>query len=201
MNKGVIYYTKIREEYKGAHMEHMIAEKLLEIGLKKEFGIDLEYEPRAEGEHGKPFLSYRPAIHYNISHSGEYVVCVLADEEVGIDVQIHRKANYERMLERMVTDEKRREILAGPDVEKEFFTQWVLREAYIKWTGEGLSRDLRNISMEEGTCMLLDMEEGYSGALWTMNPWKSAGNLRMLCWDDCKLILINCGAVIRCRAV
>ena len=134
MNKGVIYYTKIREEYKGAHMEHMIAEKLLEIGLKKEFGIDLEYEPRAEGEHGKPFLSYRPAIHYNISHSGEYVVCVLADEEVGIDVQIHRKANYERMLERMVTDEKRREILAGPDVEKEFFTQWVLREAYIKWT-------------------------------------------------------------------
>ena len=47
MNKGVIYYTKIREEYKGAHMEHMIAEKLLEIGLKKEFGIDLEYEPRA----------------------------------------------------------------------------------------------------------------------------------------------------------
>lgn len=152
MNKGVIYYTKIREEYKGAHMEHMIAEKLLEIGLKKEFGIDLEYEPRAEGEHGKPFLSYRPAIHYNISHSGEYVVCVLADEEVGIDVQIHRKANYERMLERMVTDEKRREILAGPDVEKEFFTQWVLREAYIKWTGEGLSRDLRNISMEEGTC-------------------------------------------------
>lgn len=58
MNKGVIYYTKIREEYKGAHMEHMIAEKLLEIGLKKEFGIDLEYEPRAEGEHGKPFLSF-----------------------------------------------------------------------------------------------------------------------------------------------
>lgn len=175
MNKGVIYYTKIREEYKGAHMEHMIAEKLLEIGLKKEFGIDLEYEPRAEGEHGKPFLSYRPAIHYNISHSGEYVVCVLADEEVGIDVQIHRKANYERMLERMVTDEKRREILAGPDVEKEFFTQWVLLEAYIKWTGEGLSRDLRNISMEEGTCMLLDMEEGYSGALWTMNPME-------ICW-------------------
>lgn len=46
---------------------------------------------------------------------------------------------------------------------------------YIKWTGEGLSRDLRNISMEEGTCMLLDMEEGYSGALWTMNPME-------ICW-------------------
>ena len=25
MNKGIIYCTKIREEYEGAHMEHMIA--------------------------------------------------------------------------------------------------------------------------------------------------------------------------------
>ena len=57
MNKGVIYYTKIREEYVGAHMEHMIAEKLLETALRKEYNINLSYEPRAEGEHGKPFLS------------------------------------------------------------------------------------------------------------------------------------------------
>lgn len=98
MNKGVIYYTKIREEYVGAHMEHMIAEKLLETALRKEYNINLSYEPRAEGEHGKPFLSYRPSLHYNISHSGEYVVCILADQEVGIDIQIHRKANYERCL-------------------------------------------------------------------------------------------------------
>ncbi len=176
MSKGIIYYTKIREEYAGAHMEHMIAQKLLEIGLKKEYGIDLNLEPKAEGEHGKPFLSYRPHLHYNISHSGEYVVCILTDQEVGIDVQEHRTANYSRMLERMVTEERREEILRGADLEKEFFKEWVLREAYIKWTGEGLSKDLRMISMSEGTPMLLEMEEGYSGAVWTMNPlqivWK-----------------------------
>ena len=62
------------------------------------------------------------------------------------------------------------------NAEEKFFEQWVLREAYIKWTGEGLSRDMRTISMDEGSCMLLDMEEGYSGAVWAMNPmeirWK-----------------------------
>lgn len=176
MNKGIIYYTKIREEYAGAHMEHMIAEKLLETALRKEFNIDLKYEPRAEGEHGKPFLSYRPSLHYNISHSGDYVVCLLADQEVGIDVQVHRKANYERMLRRMVPREQYDEILSDVNAEEKFFEQWVLREAYIKWTGEGLSRDMRTISMDEGSCMLLDMEEGYSGAVWAMNPmeirWK-----------------------------
>ena len=37
-------------------MEHMIGEKLLETGLKKEYGRDLKFEPRSRGEHGKPFL-------------------------------------------------------------------------------------------------------------------------------------------------
>ena len=77
---------------------------------------------------------------------------------------------------RMVPREQYLEILSDINVEKKFFEQWVLREAYIKWTGEGLSRDMRTISMDEGSHMLLDMEDGYSGAVWAMNPmeinWK-----------------------------
>ena len=88
---GIIYYTKIRDEYDNKNMEHMIGEKLLEIGLKKEFEKKLAFEPRATGEHGKPFFTLLPKIHYNISHSGKYVMCLFAGEEVGIDIQIHKK--------------------------------------------------------------------------------------------------------------
>ena len=56
---GIIYYTKIRDEYDSKNMEHMIGEKLLEIGLEKEFGKKLAFEPRATGEHGKP-LQHHP---------------------------------------------------------------------------------------------------------------------------------------------
>ena len=86
---GIIYYTKIRDEYNGKNMEHMIGEKLLEIGLEREFGRKLAFEPRSKGEHGKPFFTLLPRIHYNITHSGKYVMCLFAGEEVGIDVQIH----------------------------------------------------------------------------------------------------------------
>ena len=123
-------------------------------------------------------------LYYNISHSGEYVVCILADQEVGIDIQIHRKANYERMLKRMVPEDEYNEILASADMQERFFEQWVLREAYIKWTGEGLSRDLRTISMNEGSSMLLDMEDGYSGAVWAMNPME-------ICWKFEDIILLG----------
>ena len=57
MNKGVIYYTRIREEYQNTHLEHMIGDKLLETALKQERNIKLSEEPRGVGEHGKPFLS------------------------------------------------------------------------------------------------------------------------------------------------
>ena len=45
---GIIYYTKIRDEYNSKNMEHMIGEKLLEIGLEREFGRKLAFEPRSK---------------------------------------------------------------------------------------------------------------------------------------------------------
>ena len=149
--KAVVYYTEIPEKYVHKNMEHMAAEKLLAAGLYKEFGLKLAFEPRAKGEHGKPFLTLQPRIHYNISHSGKYVMCVIAGQ-------------------RMVPSDMVREILESDEPEKAFFAQWVLREAYIKWTGEGLARDLRTIPMDKGSYIMLEMEEGYSGAVWSRTP-------------------------------
>ena len=97
-------------------------------------------------------------------------MCVIAGQEVGIDIQEHRKVNYERLVQRMVPSDMVREILESDEPEKAFFAQWVLREAYIKWTGEGLARDLRTIPMDKGCYIMLEMEEGYSGAVWSRTP-------------------------------
>ena len=94
--KAVIYFTEIPPQYEHKNMGHMTGEKLLEEALLKEYGRKLAFEPRAKGEHGKPFFTLQPKIHYNISHSGKYVVCVLAGEEVGIDIQEHRELDYEK---------------------------------------------------------------------------------------------------------
>ena len=46
---GIIYYTKIRDEYDNKNMEHMIGEKLLGIGLEREFGRKLAFELTFQG--------------------------------------------------------------------------------------------------------------------------------------------------------
>lgn len=167
---GVIYYTNIDEKFAQKNMEHMIGEKLLEIGLWNEYGKKLKFEPRSKGEFGKPFFSLLPKVHYNISHSGKYVVCALAGQEIGIDIQMHKKVNYGRMLKKMVPQGRAQEILSSPNMEELFFEEWVLREAYVKWTGQGLSRNFSSIPMEEGWHTLLNISEGYSMALWAKLP-------------------------------
>lgn len=135
--KAVIYFTEIPPQYEHKNMGHMTGEKLLEEALLKEYGRKLAFEPRAKGEHGKPFFTLQPKIHYNISHSGKYVVCVLAGEEVGIDIQEHRELDYEKGLQKLVPVSLFQEILESDHIKEAFYDQWVLREAYMKWTGEG----------------------------------------------------------------
>lgn len=168
--KGTIFYTVMPPEYE-KKMEHMVGDQLLTEALQELYGISLPYEARSTGEHGKPFISSRPEIHYNISHSGKYVVCIVAGQEVGIDIQIHsHRHDIKRILERTVPVEMARQILDSPNREKAFYTQWVLREAYVKWTGEGLSRDLRKINLDEGWYELLPMDSSYSMAVYAAAP-------------------------------
>ena len=132
---------------------------------------------------GKIFIEYEPIETAWIPISGknyEYIYCLW------VAGNFKGKGIGKELLEYAINDSKekgksgictlvskKKKPFIG---EKKFFEQWVLREAYIKWTGEGLSRDMRTISMDEGSHMLLDMEDGYSGAVWAMNPmeinWK-----------------------------
>ena len=43
--------------------------------------------------YGKPFLINAVEIHYNISHSGSYAACVVADLPVGIDIEQIKSAD------------------------------------------------------------------------------------------------------------
>ena len=166
-----LYYTVMDSGMREKRLEHMIGEEVLRTGLREQYAKDLAHEPRARGEFGKPFFTLEPSIHYNISHSGDYVVCCFAEEEVGVDIQEHRVFNFERILTRIVPEEMVREILDSEDPVKAFYTQWVLREAYIKWTGQGLSQDLRTIPMDRGEYLLVSLSPDYSCAIWKQNPF------------------------------
>ena len=91
------------------------------------------------GEQGKPQIVNFPK-RFNLSHSGDYVVCGVSDGEVGVDIQKWVPFK-ERTAERFFAKEEWK-LLQETDVEKRtelFYRLWSRKEAYGKYTGQGIS--------------------------------------------------------------
>ena len=133
---------------------------LLDHALK-EWGIP-EESIRADGayrygEHGKPERK-KKEVCFNLSHSGKYVMCVVSDVEVGCDIEKIQKVKWKLVkrffsegeydiLEKLKEEKReKREKEESPETEEELFTRlWVLRESYVKKTGEGLGTSLEGL--------------------------------------------------------
>lgn len=85
--------------------------------------------------YGKPYFPTLPHVHFSLSHSGDYVVCALSDAAVGVDIEQMRPLRP-GIKERVCTPRERECF--------DFFSAWVLKESFIKWSGD-TSRRLRTI--------------------------------------------------------
>ena len=125
--------------------QHTHAHALLSRALK-EFGTAyiLGETPLVFGEHGKPSLSERPEVHFNISHADGIAAAVVSENECGIDCERVR-AYDPRVMKRVCTEAEQAAISSAPEDERDllFFRLWTLKEAYVKALGKGLSFPLR----------------------------------------------------------
>lgn len=157
-----VYYTCIPE---GAD-EHAVGKKLLAHGLKDLYQLNLEEEPIEKNEYGKPYLKNHDDVKFNISHSGEFVICAVGPSEVGIDIEQHREADYTRLAERAFLETECQEMAKLEDPKDYFFDHWTLTEAYLKWKGVGITTDLKALKFE-GWGRNLPITDGYSAAVWS----------------------------------
>ena len=114
---------------------------------------------------------WHPQICFNISHSGEYAACAFASIPIGMDLQQHRRAAWERMAERYFSAEDQKRLAAAENAETLFFRIWTEEESYGKWRGTGLSGSL-GTEKKEGFCTHFSPEKGYEGAVWAAEPVK-----------------------------
>lgn len=110
----------------------------------REEGVPFSADAIWYGPHGKP---YHAALHFNLSHSGEYVICAVGKRNIGCDIQ-KKKACQTAMVRRFFSKEEQDYIFAvqGDKRDERFIKIWSRKESLLKMTGEGLSRDLRQIS-------------------------------------------------------
>lgn len=105
---------------------------------------------KADG--GKPYLAgVTEQVYFNLSHSGEYVVCAFSDSEIGVDIE---KIRLERMgvARRFFHPEEIRALEeTGEDGRQElFFKYWSVKESFLKYKGTGLRCPLSSFAVSDG---------------------------------------------------
>lgn len=125
-----------------------------------------------KGMHGKPYVAELPDFHFNLSHSGNYVVCGIADTEIGVDIQRVRETVKDTLIRRVRQDKE----------QGAFFDIWAAKEAYCKCSGEGLLKDFRSLRCNFEDMQVEDTESGKKRQLYL---WKElAGYSAAVCLDD-----------------
>ncbi len=98
-------------------------------------------------ESGKPLCE---GICFNLSHSGDMVLCAVSKAAVGCDIERVKDAPFEIIDKVFLPNEKKyiAEAQRAKDKARRFFRLWTMKESYIKMTGEGLSADLLGIEAD-----------------------------------------------------
>jgi phosphopantetheine--protein transferase-like protein len=126
----------------------LAAEALLRQALAEIFDLPGDSVMLDSDEWGKPRLAGLPGIHFNLSHSGQWVLCAVHHGPVGIDVEEVRPLPALPAEMVMAPDERRTFAgLAGSRAIDFFFRLWTLKESLLKAMGCGLSIDPRCISL------------------------------------------------------
>lgn len=99
--------------------------------------------------HGKPVLPDHGDLSFSLSHSESFAMVAIASGAlVGVDIEIVRpRPQLDRLAARVLSDEEHAEWLeAEPQQRTEaFLARWTAKEAYLKATGAGIWRPLREV--------------------------------------------------------
>lgn len=109
-----------------------------------------EQFPIREDEKGKPYID-KENFSFNLSHSGNHVICVVSDTASGCDIEEIKDRDLS--LANRFFSPKERDFLHASSSEEEkrdrFFFIWTGKESYLKMRGVGLTVPLTDVSIEE----------------------------------------------------
>ena len=142
---------------------HEAGRQLLAQLYREETGLDLP--PIAVTDRGKPYFPDSPW-HFSITHTEGHAFCALSPNPVGIDAEELGRNIRLKLADKILSPGERLQYDAAPDKRRALLTFWVLKEAAVKYTGEGLcgfprdtnfSLDDPRVTEQEG-CLLAVIE-------------------------------------------
>ena len=157
----------------------------------------------ARTELGKPYFIHHPELHFSLSDSGKITAVAFSEQPAGLDIQLHQRRGIRRteaedaerlsrLARRFYHPEECDFVLSEEKGRRErFYRVWTAKEAYVKYTGQGIDGMFAKISVKpEGK----DFPEKMRGSARLLQPvvWQALGCTFCCCEPEEGLSLCLC---------
>ena len=134
---------KINKLINSDDKKRSILGEILFIKILDEFKVNYNSIRIYKNKYGKPLIKDLN-IYFNISHSKDYVVCVAAENQIGIDIEYIRKINNNVVSQFATFNERTYINNNDKNFNQKCFEIFTLKEAYFKCIGTNLN-NIRNV--------------------------------------------------------
>ncbi len=121
----------------------LLVHGLRDIGLDVDLASTWDELGYVSDERGKPRFEGRPDLFFSLSHAKDMAACVMSGAECGCDLErMDRMKDMDAMrsVASMVCTQREMDaIFDSEHVTRAFFETWTRKEAYVKFTGNGLA--------------------------------------------------------------
>lgn len=144
LQQGILKYRNWEDAERSLAGKILLLKGLQSIGRNEYTLDDLKYT-----EFQKPYFD--DAISFNITHSGEYVICAISEaNKVGVDVEVIKKIPMEDFTD-LFANQEWEEVIHANDKLHAFYTLWTKKEAFLKAVGCGLNQPLNEVVIENNS--------------------------------------------------
>lgn len=135
----------------------LIGDLLIRSLICQKYKINNEEIRFKYNEYGKPFVENFSDFHFNLSHSGEWVVCTTANFNVGIDIEKVSEIEALKLAKEFFSADEFYDIsnMNSDEQINYFYDLWTLKESYIKTIGKGLYTPLNSFSIKKESRALI----------------------------------------------
>lgn len=147
----------------------VIRKGLLKFLLAKYLTTNIASTEFTEGNNKKPILATNNmGLHFNSSHSGNFIVIAIAKQEIGIDIEhINTAFNYQEILSAIFSNDEINYILNSKNASESFYQLFTRKEAIVKASSKGITDSIKNVPVLNGKHLIEEINEtGISENIW-----------------------------------
>ena len=136
-------YLMVNKSYdllfaKMSSIDSIRGELLVRYAIFKEYGLRVKDQIYFRSATGKPQITNLNK-EFSISHSGDWIVCVISDKKVGIDIESNNRVRL-NIARRFFHEKEKNYIFIDDEYikAKRFLEIWTKKESLLKMVGIGL---------------------------------------------------------------